>query len=343
MNRILVRAPSDPARFSGNVILELGDDVANSEDEVEWAHAKRQFLLSGDVYVTMTSLPAGVATLQTFDPVRYAALKWPTVAATQGACNDGPEPGITFDEITSLGTLLKQNKADGPLPGLHVKRVFVTGYSGAAITLLTYDRVFGLNSPLFDGYFFDAGGPRGQINGCEPAAAAAARTQPPASTVSPVFQSQAASDIEFFTFIGLAPLKGQDSDAPNNRYRYYEIAGAAHVDGDIVRSSPERSDLVNTPTAPNPQAFTESEFLSYCGQTSSTLITAFPNRFVDDALWANLEHWAVDGLRYSPPKEDSPLVINPSTYSGAPQPGGRSRAACDLRPLTFRSTSMQTG
>ncbi len=185
VNRILVRAPNDPARFSGNVILELGDDIANSEDEVEWAHAKRQFLLSGDVYVTITSLPAGVATLQTFDPVRYAALKWPSVAATQSACHDGPEPGITFDEITSLGTLLKQSKADGPLPGLHVKRVFVTGYLGAAITLLTYDRVFGLNSPLFDGYFFDAGGPRGQINGCEPAAAAAARTQPPASTVSP--------------------------------------------------------------------------------------------------------------------------------------------------------------
>ncbi len=330
VNRILVRAPNDPARFSGNVILELGDDIANSEDQVEWAHAKRQFLLNGDAYVTMTSLPAGVATLQTFDPVRYAPLKWPVVAATQSACNDGPEPGITFDEITSLATLLKQNKTAGPLPGLHVKRVFATGYSGAAITLLTYDRVFGINSPLFDGYFFDGGGPRGQINGCEPAAAAAARTQPPASTVSPVFQSQTASEIEFFTFVGAPPLKGQDSDMPNNRYRYYEIAGAAHVDGDTVRSSPQRSDLVNTPASPNPQAFTESQFLKYCGQVFPTLITAFPNRFVDDALWANLEHWAVAGLRYSPPKEDAPLVINASTYSGAPQPGGVRSPAVDV-------------
>ena len=330
VTRILVRAPSDAARFSGNVILELGDDVANSEDQVEWAHAKRQFLLNGDAYVTMTSLPAGIASLKTFNPVRYAALNWPAVAATQTACNDGPEPGIRFDQITSLGTLLKQNRADGPLPGLRVKRVFVTGYSGAAITLLTYDRVFGLNSPLFDGYFFDGGGPRGQINGCEPPAAAAARTQPPASTVSPVFQSQTASDIAFFTFVGLAPPKARDSDSSNDRYRYYEIAGAAHVDGDTVRGSPERSDLVNTPTAPNPQAFTESQFLSYCGQTSPTLITVFPNRFVDDALWANLERWAIDGSRYSPPKEDSPLVITPATYGGAPQPGGVRSPAVDV-------------
>ena len=189
VNRILVRAPRDPARFSGNVILELGDDIAGSEDEVEWVHAHRQFLVNGDAYVTLTSLPEGVATLQTFNPVRYAALSWPTVAATQSACNDGPEPGINYDQITSLRSLLKQNKSDGPLPGLQVKRVFITGCSGGALTLLAYDRVFGLNSRLFDGYFFDAGATRRGINGCESLAAAAVRTEPPASTVSPVFQT----------------------------------------------------------------------------------------------------------------------------------------------------------
>ena len=334
VNRILVRAPRDPARFSGNVILELGDDIAGSEDEVAWAHARRQFLLSGDAYVTMTSLPVGVATLKTFDPVRYAALNWPIVAATQSACASGPEPGLTFDMITSLGSLIKQNKAGGPLPGLPVKRVFITGYSGAAITLLTYDRAFGLHSTLFDGYFFDAGGPRGSINGCESAMQAAMRTAPPASTVSPVFQSQTASEIEFFTFVGQAPLKAQDSDTANDRYRYYEIAGAAHVDGDTARGSPERSELVSTPSAPNPQTFTESEFVRFCGLPASTLISAFPNRYVDDALWANLEHWAAAGTRYSPPEEDSPLVINPATYGGAPQPGGVRSPAVDV-PIDF--------
>ena len=331
VNRILVRAPVAPARFSGNVILELGDDIADSEDQVEWAHANRQFLLNGDAYVTITSLPAGAATLQTFNPVRYAALQWPTVAATQSACNDGPEQGIIFDQITSLGTLLKSNKADGPLPGLHVQRVFITGYSGAAINLLTYDRVFGLNSPLFDGYFFDGGGPRGQINGCDPEADTLSRVQPPASTVSPVFQSQTASDVAFFTFVSGAPLKGQDSNAPNDRYRYYEVAGAAHVDGDTIRNTPRAADLYNPPTAPNLQALTESQFVAFCGQTPPTVITAFPNRFVDDALWANLERWAIEGPGYSPPVEESPLVINNATYSGAqPQQGGVRSPAVDV-------------
>ena len=335
VNRFLVRAPNDPARFSGNVILELGDDIAGSEDEVEWAHAHQQFIQNGDAYVTVTSLPTGVATLKTFNPTRYAALSWPTVAATQNACSDGPEPGIDFDQITSLGTLLKQNKANGPLPGLHVKRVFLTGYSGGAITLLTYDRVFGLNSPLFDGYFFDAGGPRRGINGCESLAQAAVRTAPPASTVSPVFQSQTESDIAFFTFLGAAPYKAQNSNTATDRYRYYEIAGAAHVDGDTIRSSPEASDLVNTPADPNPQAFTEPQFLAYCGQSSPTVITAFPNRYVDDALWANLERWAAQGTRYTPPTMATPLLIDQATYSGVqPQPGGVRSPAVDV-PTTL--------
>ena len=329
VNRILVRAPSDPARFSGNVIFELGDDVADSEVQVEWAHANRQFLVNGDAYVTMTSVPVGFTTLKTFDPVRYAPLVWPTVAATQDACGSGPERGIVFDEITAVGTLLKQNRQDGPLPGLRVKRVFVTGFSGASITLLAYDRVFGLNSPLFDGYFLDAGGPRAQINGCESLAQSATRTAPPASTVSPVFQSQTASDIEFFTFVGGAPPHAGDSDAPADRYRYYEIAGASHIDGDTIRNGPERSDVLDVPT--DPHSFTESQLLSFCGQTPPTLITAFPNRFVDDALWANLERWAAEGTRYAPPREDSPLVINPATYSGAePQPGGVRSPAVDV-------------
>ena len=331
VNRILVRAPADPARFSGNVILELGDDIAGSEDEVEWAHANRQFLVNGDAYVTLTSQPAGTATLQTFDPAQYAPLQWPVVNATQSACQDGPEPGIIFDQITSLGTLIKQNQADGPLPGLRVQRVFIAGYSGAAITLLTYDRVFGLHSPLFDGYFFDAGGPRGQINGCESPIASAARVQPPASTVSPVFQSQTASEIEFFTFVGAPPLKAADSDKPDNRYRYYEIAGASHVDGDTIRSSPQAADLVNTPAAPNPQAFSEDQFLAFCGQAAPTLINAFPNRFVDDALWSNLEHWAIEGVRYQPPIMASPLLLTPAAFSGAqPQPGGVRSPAVDV-------------
>ncbi len=331
VNRIIVRAPVDRERFSGNVIFEIADDIADSEDDVEWAHASKQFILNGDAYVTLTSQPAGIATLQAFNPARYGALQWPVVAATQASCGDGPEPGIIFDEISSLGSLIKRNDPAGPLPGLPVKRVFIAGYSGAAITLLTYDRVFSLNSPLFDGYFFDAGGPRGQINGCESAIQSAARTQPPASTVSPVFQSQTASEIEFFTFLGAPPLKSQDSDAPNNRYRYYEIAGASHVDGDTVRGTPEASDLVNTPAMPNPQAFTEAAFLAFCGQTPPTVINAFPNRYVDDALWANLERWAIEGHSYAPPREASPLLITPATFSGAqPQQGGVRSPAVDV-------------
>ena len=99
----------------------------------------------------------------------------------------------------------------------------------------------------------------------------------------------------------------------------------------MIRNSPEASDLVNTPTNPNPQAFSEAQFLAFCGLNSPTIITAFPNRYVDDALWANLERWAVQGTRYSPPTLPSPLLVDTATYSGVqPQPGGVRSPAVDV-------------
>ncbi len=323
VNRILVRAPTNPARFSGNVILELADDTNGEETSIEWAHANRQFILNGDAYILLSSTPASVAALQTFNATRYGALNWPVVPATETACNAGPEEGIIYDEITGLGTLLKSNGSGGPLPGYDIKRVFITGYSGAAVTLLAYNRVFGLNSPLFNGYFVDAGGPRNQINGCESLAAAAIRTQPPASTVSPVYQRQTESEIVFFSMITGRPPKGTDSNTPTNRYRYYEVAGASHVDGDTVRGSPELSDVA---TLPPPASLTEDQALTLCGQSAPVIASAFPNRYIEDAFWANLERWAAAGTSYSPPTEASPLLVDMATFTGAEPPQGGVRS-----------------
>ena len=326
-NRILVRAPKDPAKFSGNVILDLGDDVDGIETPGGWIEGHQRFVQNGDAYVLLTSLPIAIQYLQTFNAQRYAPLSTPTFAATQGACQAGPEFGIIYDEITAVGKLLKSNRLLGPLPGLDVKRVFLTGYSGSTFTALTWDRVFGINSPLFDGYMLTYGSPRRALNSCESAETTYSRTTPGLSTVSPVIQTQSITEFGFFQFLDIPFTKGTDSDSPTNRFRYYEIAGASHIDGDIIRGSPAQADL---PPAVSDMR-TTAYALNACSFSGSTVLSAFPDRYPWDAIWANLENWAILGTSYVPPRQASPLVINSSTlYGPGPQIGGVRSPAVDL-------------
>ena len=326
-NRILVRAPKDPAKFSGNVILDLGDDVDGNETPGAWTKGRQRFIQNGDAYVLLTSLPAAIQYLQTFNAQRYAPLSTPIFAATEQACQAGPEFGVIYDEITAVGKLLKSNRLEGPLPGLNVRRVFLTGYSGSTFTVLTWDRVFGINSPLFDGYMLTYGSPRRGLNSCETPETTYSRTAPGLSTVSPVVQVQTITEPPFFQFLGIPFTKGTDSDSPTNRFRYYDVAGAAHIDGEIIRGSPEPADL---PAAFNQQR-TTAYALGACQLSGNTILSAFADRYPWDAIWANLEKWAILGPNYVPPRQASPLVINSSTlYGPGPQIGGVRSPAVDL-------------
>ncbi len=334
VNRILVRAPTSAARFSGNVIVEIANDALISDNETAWPYANSQFISNGDAYILLTSQPAGLQTLKASNATRYRALNWPTVAATRNACNAGPEAGIIYDQITELGNLLRSNASGSPLAGYGVRHLFLTGYSAGASILLTYDRVFALNSPLYDGYFVAAGGFRNALNGCEASSASTGRTQPPASSVSAVFQTQTESELDLAYLStnppGSTPIPSSaDSNTANNRYRYYEIAGASHVNGDLLEHSPQRSDFPSIPGVNYLADVTQTNLRSECNEPGNSFISSFPNRYVYDAMWANLEHWVTAGTAYSPPVEtsriDIPLYIVTQIQSG----GVRSPAVDD--------------
>ena len=354
-NRILVRAPSNPAAFSGNVIVELANDALISDNETAWPYANSQFIANGDVYILVTSTPAGLATMKAYAPTRYRALTWPTTAATK-SCGNGSigENGIVYDQVTALGNLLKSNSATGPLAGYNVKHLFLTGYSAAAELLLTYNRVFGLNSPLYDGYFEVAGGYRAALNACEASGTTTGRVQPVASTVSAVFQAQTESELKLAPIEGATLPNAADSNTATNRYRYYEIAGTGHVNGDLLAHSPERNDFPTIPGVQYLADVTQSQLNAECSnEPTNSVITAFPNRYVYDAMWANLESWVANGVAYTPPSEASRITnTNAFTYLGytAPTGGVRSpavdypidRYAAGSTPPSGASTALST-
>jgi hypothetical protein len=300
VNRMLVRKPLNPALFSGNVIIEIINDALSFDALTAWQQAKAQFLNNGDAWVGVTSAPLGIASLQAAEPVRYAALSFNSndpnrTAQTCPAANTSTtENGIIFDVISQVGALFKTNASTSPLSGLNVKAVYGTGYSAGALLLSTYINAIEptLAAPPYDGYMSVAGSLPQALNSCSPQDEYITyRDVVPNSKIAAVFQVQTMSEVELLTGLD----NQTDSDLPAHRYRYYDVAGSAHVDQTLFNGLPMDSDLL----AETGSTAAETVQNSRNGCKLPGPISTFPDQYVYDSLWANLEAWVRNDV--SPP------------------------------------------
>src|ERR1700677_4125910 len=74
-DRILVRHPSNPARFSGTVVVELMNSARRFDWAMMWSYLHEHLIEDGDAWVGVT-MPGSVAGLQKFNPARYASLSF---------------------------------------------------------------------------------------------------------------------------------------------------------------------------------------------------------------------------------------------------------------------------
>ena len=214
--RILVRRPSDPRRFSGTVHMDVAHPAAGGST---FGWSGEYILNNGHAFVTVTTRRTGggssaIDQIKAFDPVRYAPITF-------------TEDGLTWDIIGQVGRLLRTQTQENPLNGFNVQRLYAQGWSGSGALLLFYigdgfharARMPG-GGPIFDGYLI--GEPSGypRIN----------------STASPIAdddprQAVRPRDVPAITLhTGPQPANRRraDSDAPNDRYRVYEVPGSAH-------------------------------------------------------------------------------------------------------------------
>ena len=75
-DRILVRRPANPARFSGTVIVEVTNAARRFDWAMMWGYGRDYFLEHGDAWVGLTT-PGAINSLKKFNPTRYAALSMP--------------------------------------------------------------------------------------------------------------------------------------------------------------------------------------------------------------------------------------------------------------------------
>jgi len=232
VTRILVRAPKDPDHFSGRVVIEPFNISTGADHDALWARIGVGLLAHGDTWIGVTARAAAVNPLKRHDPERYADVSIPV--------ND-----IEWDILATVGTLIKQRSDHNPLGLREVRHAYLGGYSQSGADVATFAMAFGGvartpdDSPVFDGYF-----PAGHAASFTPlashdAALPAFEHVPMGPVDVPVVQVETQTDVEGFVVelgpdhvyrnVGGAYVRRDDSDAPDDRYRLYEIAGSPHI------------------------------------------------------------------------------------------------------------------
>jgi len=301
--RILVRRPADAKKFSGTVVVEPMYSARRFDWPMMWGYSRDYFVEHGDAWVGVT-MPGGAAALQKFNPTRYAGVSFANPTPSQ-ACGQGPnatsdtEEGLRWDALSQVGALLKSSLPNRPMAGLKVERLFMTMQNG---DLMTYINAIHSNATLdngksiYDGYLVKSPTAPSRINRC---AAAPPRNDPrqtikkiSAPVIAVVAQGEA---------IDAAIFHRPDSDESNDRFRFYEIAGAGHIDKAAYVGFPSYAE--QTASGGNVQGTAEWPFTAKCDPDIPLL--DFPlMSYAFDAAYANLDLWVRKG---TPPPRAMPL------------------------------------
>ncbi|NMR19418.1 alpha/beta hydrolase domain-containing protein [Cellulomonas fimi] len=310
--RVLVRRPEKGVRFSGNVVVEMLNPSNLFDLNIGWAVAHRQIIENGDAWVGITAKPISVEALKNFDADRYAALSFanplplddPRNCATVAADSSRTtENGLVWDIYSQVGAWLKSDAPTNPLryrsSESMVEYAYGFGYSQTGGYLVNYiNAVHPLvvesdGEPIYDAYLVAvAGGAFAgayPMNQCEPAPPATDARRQISDVGVPVMRIMSQSD--YLPGIG---SRRPDSDAPGDRYRHYEMAGAGHATPDELYFSAAPEDIVQAGRSVPPMSCNE-------GPRSR-----FPSAIFFDAALRNLDLWVREGT--APPRAEPILV-----------------------------------
>lgn len=202
--RILVYKPKDPARFSGQVVVEISHPGGGGHQLV-FRMVNGFFLSHGDAYVAIQH-PLTFRGLKAADPARYGSLH-------------AADPTQIWGMVAQVGALLRSDSPANPLAGYRVRNLFLTGYSYTGVATATFADYYhdgarlASGAPIFSGYLPFANG----------------MYVKPLDV--PVIRLNTQSD--FNSFGGLANRR-EDSDSASDRYRLYEVAGVSHMNASPV-------------------------------------------------------------------------------------------------------------
>jgi hypothetical protein len=222
---LTVRRPRDKAKFSGVLVVEPQHMAGVAPI---YMYSSRYILRSGHAWVCVTSQKTSLEAHQKkADPARYASLQ---IAGTPGPMPAGLKRWEQLQRseqasnaiLAQVGAALRAGM--GPLAGFAPRKMVMVGHSQTGFVSTFYittshetHRLAG-GAPVYDGYM-PTGFP----------------TAPFGPRDVPLIQVLSEGDIPLprppavFPDFPNRAYRRPDSDAPNDRYRLYELAGFPHM------------------------------------------------------------------------------------------------------------------
>ena len=191
--RIVVRRPSDAAKFSGLVLAESMHPSGNA-----WMFHFTHIYTMTAGHIGLDVLTSTAVPFNELNPERYKDLQ--------------VQPGQATEILAQVGALIKSKQAGNPLNGLPIRKMVLAGTSASAAVVVNYlngHMVLRLAdlSPIYDGFLpTSTGATIRQID-------------------VPMIQVPTMTEV----MSGTATAR-QDGDAPGDQFRVYEFAGMAHID-----------------------------------------------------------------------------------------------------------------
>jgi hypothetical protein len=287
--RLVLLRPRNPGKFNG--VVQLGFSHPQLAG-AQWGRLDSLVLRSGEAYALLViggdpgtrerstaEWPVSTPLLMRwYDPARYAAFRWPE------------DDGIRWDVMGQAARLLRDPGRTGPLAGLRVRHVYMSGWSFLGSTIRSWIN-FGFHdryrradgSPVIDGYLIgiSAGSvPQGHtpLNSTDPEKD---RTHELLRVIDrPVIELT--SEMEAITNVY---RQRPESDAVNGGHRIYELGGVSHGDTGVPHQV--RSAAVQLAARHHPAIMPPI--------TCSVEDTDSPMRDVAQAALVNLDRWVETG------------------------------------------------
>jgi len=273
--RILVRRPTDPARFNGVVVVEWLNVTSGMDTDPDFGAAGEELMSQGAAWVGVSAQAVGVnggakipipgfdaKALKQWDPQRYGSLVH-------------PGDDYAYDMFSQAAQALRRPDGVDPLGGMRPSKVIATGESQSAIEMVTYVNAVQPLAHIYDGFMIHSrGGSGGRINSAAPA------TVPKVAHIRgdldvPVMQFQTETDL---FGLGYAAARQPDTE----RLRSWEVAGTAHADQSTLDYGLESGRQIDKTT--------KLDFSSLCG-----IINDGPQRAVARQAFSSLIGWVQGG------------------------------------------------
>jgi hypothetical protein len=255
-SRMIVRRPTDPAKFNGVVIVEWVNVTSGYNYDLLWQASSDHFMREGYAYVGISAQRVGVhqaATgLKSWGPTRYASLD----VTANGTITDD---SLSYDIFAQGARAVQNPQGVNPLGKLPTPRLVIgSGVSQSQGRLVTYYNSIQPLHNLFDSFYLYLG-----VGG-------RLRTDLDVK----MFKIDTENDV---MLLGEGAARQPDSD----RLRTWEIAGASHVNS---HDMDVRVPLVTRDALPIPNPSCDLPALSHV-----------PAAHVLNAAYGHLVKWTTAG------------------------------------------------